>query len=120
MTPGARPATWGWSDSVRALLAALAALSAGALWLASGSRPQHPTHPAPQLVVDPNTAPAEVLSALPRLGPTLANRIVEARRAAPFATLDDLDARVRGIGPVTMEALGPHLRIEPATTALTH
>jgi competence protein ComEA len=39
-------------------------------------------------------------------------RIVEARTQAPFRSLDDLDARVRGIGPATIAALRPHLRIE--------
>jgi competence protein ComEA len=64
------------------------------------------------LVVDANSAPPEVLLALPRLGPVLVGRIVEARRSRPFESLEDLDARVRGIGPVTVNALRPFLRFD--------
>jgi competence protein ComEA len=84
-----------------------------ALGLIVGSRtPAGPPAPAPRLIVDPNTAPPEVLNALPRLGPTLVRRIVEARDEAPFRSIDDLDARVRGIGPTTLEALRPYLQIQ--------
>ena len=65
-------------------------------------------------VVDPNTAPPEVLGALPRIGPALGRAIVAERRTAPFRSLDDLDRRVRGIGPATVAALRPYLRFEPA------
>ncbi len=70
----------------------------------------------PPLIVDPNTAPPAVLNALPKLGPAMIRRIVAAREEAPFRSLDDLDARVRGIGPATIVALRPHLRIEPTET----
>jgi competence protein ComEA len=66
------------------------------------------------LIVDPNTASPEVLSALPKLGPALVGRLVAAREEAPFRSLDDLDARVRGIGPATLAALRPYLLIEPS------
>ena len=59
------------------------------------------------LRIDPNTAPLAVLETLPRIGPAMASRIIEVR---PFADLDDLDRRVRGIGPATRTALAPHLR----------
>jgi len=65
-----------------------------------------------RLVVNLNTAPPAVLAALPRLGPSLVNRIVTARERAPFRSLDDLDARVQGIGPATIVALKPFLRID--------
>ena len=74
-----------------------------------------PTPEAPELVVDPTTAPSEVLAVLPRLGPPLVGRIVTARREAPFHSVDDLDARLRGIGPARLAALRPHLRIETPT-----
>jgi len=67
-----------------------------------------------QLIVDPNTARAEVLVALPKLGPALVSRIVAAREKAPFRSVDELKGRVRGIGPATLESLRPHLRIETA------
>jgi competence protein ComEA len=71
------------------------------------SRPSGAPEPV-VLRIDPNTAPLPVLETLPRIGPAMAQRIAEAR---PFASLDDLDRRVRGIGPATRTALAPHLRL---------
>ena len=94
------------------LLAAVAGLGlAGVTGTAKG-----PYIVARPLVVDPNTAPRGVLGALPKMGPAMVGRIVAARDEAPFRSLDDLDARVRGIGPATIAALRPHLRIEPTET----
>ncbi len=56
--------------------------------------------------VDVNRAGEEELQRLPGIGPTLARRIVEARRVAPFRSVDDL-RRVRGIGVKTLEKLRP-------------
>jgi competence protein ComEA len=116
--PAGRPR--GWNASERALLAAIAAALAIALgWSAWGTTEAEGLLPAPELVVDPNTAPPEVLLALPRVGPTLVKAIVAARREAPFESLADFDARVRGVGPATLAALKPHLRIEPALPRAT-
>jgi competence protein ComEA len=60
-----------------------------------------------QFVIDPNTAARDELMRLPGIGENLANRIIEAR---PFARIEDLD-RVAGIGPKTIEALRPHLKL---------
>jgi hypothetical protein len=68
--------------------------------------------PAPRLIVDPNTAPAEVLTALPHLGPAMVGRIIAQREKALFRSLEDLDARVRGIGPATAASLRPFLQVE--------
>ena len=65
-----------------------------------------------------NTAPAEIFSALPGIGPKLAARIVEVRREAPFASLDDLDRRVRGIGPAVLARVHPRYRT-PAWAIVT-
>jgi hypothetical protein len=46
----------------------------------------------------------------------MVKRIVAARETAPFQSLDDLDTRVRGIGPATLAALSPFLQFEPAET----
>lgn len=55
--------------------------------------------------VDVNRASARDLELLPRIGPALAGRIVESREAeGPFEEPEDL-ARVRGIGPRTVERL---------------
>ena len=63
--------------------------------------------------IDVNVATAADLELLPRIGPTLAERIVEEReRGGRFATVDEL-ARVRGIGPRTLARLRPLLVVEP-------
>jgi hypothetical protein len=67
----------------------------------------------PELVLDPNTAPVRVLATLPHFGPTLANRLVEARSEGPFHSLEEVSDRVRGLGPVTLAGIAPYLRIEP-------
>lgn len=57
--------------------------------------------------LDINRASAEELELLPRIGPTLAARILEDReRRGPFRSVADL-ARVRGIGPRTVEGIAP-------------
>lgn len=61
----------------------------------------------PAAPVDLNRADTVRLQELPGVGPALARRIVAAR---PFATVDDL-ARVRGIGPATLERLRPLLSV---------
>lgn len=102
---------WGWTAPVRGLLIVSTVVSA--IWLLMvAPRPEGAPVPVPPLVVDPNTAPPQVLLALPRLGPSLVGRIVAAREEAPFRSIDDLDARVRGLGPATIKALRPHLRID--------
>lgn len=59
--------------------------------------------------VDPQTASARALEALPGIGPAIARRIVEARaRGAVFSRPEDL-RRVRGIGPRTVARLAPYL-----------
>ena len=54
-----------------------------------------------------STAPAESLDLLPGVGPVLASRIMDARRAhGPFTSWDDVLA-VKGIGPRTVERWQP-------------
>jgi hypothetical protein len=76
-----------------------------------------PVAGVPDLVLDVNSAPLRALVALPHLGPTLARRLDEARAERPFSSLDEIRARVRGVGPVTLARIAPHLRIgnEPVT-----
>ncbi len=107
------PPLWGWSESARTWCLVLGALAA--LWLIVIGGPGETAGPPlvpPRLIVDPNRAPPEVLDVLPKLGPRLVARIVAARNEAPFRSIEDLDARIDGIGPVTMKALRPHLHIE--------
>jgi len=57
--------------------------------------------------IDINAAPRSELMRLPRIGETLANRIIEKR---PYARLTDL-LEVDGIGPATYRRLKPMLRL---------
>ena len=67
---------------------------------------------APGERIDPNTAAEEELDRLPGIGPATARAIVESRAAdGPFAEAGAL-ARVRGIGPATVDRLRPHLAFE--------
>jgi competence protein ComEA len=59
--------------------------------------------------IDLNTATAEELARLPRIGPGLAARIVADRAAhGPFASADAL-VRVPGIGPTTLKGVRAHV-----------
>lgn len=60
--------------------------------------------------IDLNTASAQELTRLPRIGPALAARIVANRIAdGPFARIDELE-RVSGIGPAVMKSVRGHVR----------
>jgi competence ComEA-like helix-hairpin-helix protein len=67
---------------------------------------------APDGRVDVNHADIEALQSLPGVGPALSRRIVEARREAPFRSAEEL-ARVRGIGPATVERIRHRIVIRP-------
>jgi len=60
--------------------------------------------------IDVNEADAAQLQRLPRIGPKLAQRIIEERDKQPFATVNDL-RRVKGIGPKTLDGLRPFVRM---------
>jgi len=69
--------------------------------------------------VNINTASAEELQLLPRVGPALATRIVEFREAnGLFASVEEL-MRVRGVGERSFETLRPYLSVKGEST-LTH
>ncbi|MEZ4417470.1 MAG: ComEA family DNA-binding protein [Gemmatimonadota bacterium] len=62
-------------------------------------------------LLDVNRAGEEELDRLPRVGPGLARAIIaERERGGPFATVEAL-ARVRGVGPATLERLRPHIEV---------
>lgn len=61
--------------------------------------------PGPALRVDANTATEVELETIPGIGPALAARIAQERRKAPFRSLDDLEQRVRGVGPASLRRM---------------
>ena len=74
------------------------------------------------LALDANSATQAELESIRGVGPALAARIVEARRARPFADLDDLKARVRGVGDANLRRMrddgldvGPSGRVQTFT-----
>ncbi len=69
------------------------------------------------LPVDINRASARALTAIPGIGDRRAADIVASRDAdGPYRSVDDL-ARVKGIGPATVEDLRPFLVAGPADQA---
>jgi len=111
LRPDPPPATW-------SAVAADDPGSASRLLAGSGeaaeraARARRPLEPGER--IDPNTAPAEELQRLPRVGPSLAARIVARREErGPYRTLADLDS-VSGIGPALLAAAAPHLTLPPA------
>lgn len=76
--------------------------------------PDEPQVQRPDMRLDLNTASVADLQTLPRIGPALAQRIVDDRQAnGPFASLDDLN-RVSGIGERTIQMIAPHVVVSPA------
>jgi competence protein ComEA len=67
-------------------------------------------------VVNINTADAQSLMLLPRVGPAIAERIIEFRENnGKFKSVEDL-MLVRGVGEKTFELLEPYLAISGETT----
>lgn len=67
------------------------------------------------LVVDLNRATASELQQLPRIGPKIAERIIEFRnRNGPFRAVSELTA-VQGIGAATLARLESYLRVSERT-----
>ncbi len=74
--------------------------------------------------MDPNAAPWWELALLPKVGETLAKRIVDCRREhgadgqVVFRCADDL-RQVRGIGPKTIQRIRPYLRFSSGSSTPT-
>ncbi len=68
--------------------------------------------------IDVDQADRAELTRLPRIGPTLAMRIVADRRdRGAFGSLEEL-GRVSGIGPRVLEGLAPHVQFSAAARSL--
>lgn len=94
----------------RRILAALVAFAVAAVALPAVAAA------APAGKVNVNTADADDLALLPRVGPALAKRILEYRDAnGDFESAEDL-MLVRGIGERTFELLEPFVTLEGETT----
>lgn len=128
------PRVLAFTVAQRRALAVVVSIFIACLAIALVRNPAHVDDPMPaagsrydELVdrLDPNTADAATLSALPQLGPRRARDIVEYRdrqRAADpnrlvFKELDDL-LRVRGIGQAMIKHLEPYLAF-PTTRPTT-
>jgi competence protein ComEA len=78
----------------------------------SPPEPETPSQPAATERININTASAAELELLPRIGPTLAGRIIELRqRDGRIDSLTHL-MDVKGIGSKTAERLAPYIRFE--------
>ncbi|MCX7992240.1 MAG: helix-hairpin-helix domain-containing protein [Fimbriimonadales bacterium] len=81
---------------------------------ASASRPARSERAAasPRFPINLNTATAEDLEAIPGIGPTLAQRIVEYRAThGKFSSVDDL-LEVHGIGQKRLENMRPYVTVK--------
>ncbi len=64
-------------------------------------------------VVDINTADWPELVQLPDIGETTARDIVKERETnGPFANLEEVATRVRGVGPKTIEKMRPYVKVD--------
>jgi len=74
--------------------------------------------PQASFPININSADLRLLQALPRIGPSMAKRIVAFRAAnGPFNSLDDL-VLVKGIGVRTLEKLLPLIKLQDADSLL--
>lgn len=104
--------TAAWADPPRAPAAPTATTAAAR----STARPAATEAPAPEGVVNINSASAEELVRIPGIGPARAAAIVQLReRAHRFNHPEDL-LRVRGIGRVGFRRMRPYLALTGETT----
>jgi competence ComEA-like helix-hairpin-helix protein len=99
--------------SLHIVLAAFIIFSIGATSFAA-----EPTTPAATTagVVNINTADAEQLSFLPRVGAKVAQRIIDYRKEhGPFRKTTDL-MQVKGFGEKSLARLSPYLTVDGKTT----
>ena len=100
------PRSW-WS--------AVAAWLVGLMAVVFVCAPAHGEGKAVGGVINLNTAPAELLSLLPGIGPSKARAIVAYRSRRPFRTVDEL-VRIKGIGRRMVRGMRAHLAVAGPST----
>lgn len=97
-------------------LSATVSLAPGIRGGPPGSTPPASTNPGTgpgTAPVNLNTASVEQLQSLPRIGPSLAARIIEYRsQNGPFSSVEDI-ANISGIGPAIIEAIRDKVVLTP-------
>jgi competence ComEA-like helix-hairpin-helix protein len=86
------------------------------LWATQGlcAKKKPPLHP-----VNLNTATSEQLQEVPGIGPSTAEKILQARKSyGAFKSVDDLQA-IKGIGPKRLEKMRKYLTVKPPQKAAT-
>jgi competence protein ComEA len=102
-----RPPPWLRGDPI---LEPFGLTTGPAVWNEEAEPPALPPV-TPEAPLDINRASARELTALPRVGPVLAGRIVALRDSlGGFTALEQLD-EVRGVGPATLERIRPLVRL---------
>lgn len=105
----------GWSTSLGLLFVVMILRWA----LTSQTPTTGPAH-RPAYLVDINSASMSEFRALPEIGDSLAQRIVDYReQMGPFRSVEDLE-QVRGLGPKTLQSLRQQLSINPGSLELVH
>jgi competence protein ComEA len=99
---------------VLAAVLSIAALPASAA--PAGADGKEAKEPKKSAVININAADASQIALLPRIGPSVAQRIIDYRKKnGPFKTTDDL-MLVQGIGDKTYQLLKPYVTISGDTT----
>ncbi len=94
----------------------LAASAFAPLRAATSPKSADASSPAASGVINVNSASAEQIALLPRVGPKLADRVVEYRKTnGPFKKIEDL-MEVKGVGEKLFVVLRPHLTVSGSTT----
>lgn len=81
--------------------------------LPTATTPRPTSGPAPNALININTATQAELETLPRIGPSIAARIIEYRTAnGPFPTIEAI-MNVKGIGPATFAQIKDYITVSP-------
>jgi DNA uptake protein ComE-like DNA-binding protein len=95
---------------VVALIIAVAFALFGLIRLQTATLSEQLSHAEARVRIDLNQDSQDAIELLPRVGPSLAKRIVmERQERGPFMDLNDLVRRVPGLGPKTAELLERHI-----------